>query len=219
MKRTVNTGDITTSTESPHDSNTPADLPAEQTQSVPVLSHRTPINSSMEIVGESTQSPITTGEYSEPEISSRSTNASTATPSHKTNDSLEDLKQKALSGDAEAQFKLGFCYDKGQGVDKNSLEAFQWFQKAAEQGHAKAQFNLAVMYDEGEGVAVDKAKAVYWYQKAAEQGKADAQCNLGFMYEKGEGVEADKEKAVEWFQKAAEQGTADAQFNLGLFIK
>ena len=63
MKRVLNTGDITTSTESPHDSNTPADLPAEQTQSVPVLSHRTPINSSMEIVGESTQSPITTGEY------------------------------------------------------------------------------------------------------------------------------------------------------------
>lgn len=143
MKRVLNTGDITTSTESPHDSNTPADLPAEQTQSVPVLSHRTPINSSMEIVGESTQSPITTGEYSEPEISPRTTSENTPALSHKTGDSLEDLKQKALSGDAEAQFKLGFCYDKGQGVDKNDVEAFQWFQKAAEQGHAKAQFVLA----------------------------------------------------------------------------
>ena len=144
MKRTLDAGHIITSNESPNDSNTPADLPAEQSQFAPVLSNHASTHSSMEIVGESTQLPIPIGEHSEPKISPRTTSANTPALSHKTDDSLEDLKQKALSCDAEAQYKLGVCYDKGQGVDKNNLEAFQWFQKAAEQGHANAQFNLAV---------------------------------------------------------------------------
>lgn len=126
------------------------------------------------------------------------------------------LLKKVEAGDAEAQFKLGRRYAKGEGVPKDTAKAVEWYQKAAMQGNAKAQTNLGVMYAEGEGVPKDAAKAVEWYQKAAAQGEAYAQNNLGVMYSRGEGVPEDSAKAVEWFQKAAEQGDAAAQSSLGL---
>ena len=36
------------------------------------------------------------------------------------------------------------CYDNGQGVAKDEVEAVKWYRKAAEQNHAQAQYNLQV---------------------------------------------------------------------------
>ena len=48
--------------------------------------------------------------------------------------SIAELKAKAEKGNADAQFKLGVCYDHGDGVAKNLVEAVKWFREAAEQG-------------------------------------------------------------------------------------
>ena len=37
----------------------------------------------------------------------------------------------AEQGNAEAQFKLGDCYERGAGVKQDSAEAVKWFRKAA----------------------------------------------------------------------------------------
>ena len=95
------------------------------------------------------------------------------------------------------------------------VQAFYWYQKAAEQGNVWAQFRLGWLYDSGQGVTQDYNKAVYWYQKSAEQGNAYAQHHLGYCYDEGHGVTQDYNKAVYWYQKAAEQGDAYAQNNLG----
>jgi TPR repeat protein len=116
----------------------------------------------------------------------------------------------------QAQYNLGVCYARGQGVAKDEAEAVKWFRKAAEQNNALAQYNLGVRYYEGRGVAEDYLEAVKWYRKAAEQSLAEAQCNLGVCYEKGEGVAKDEVEAVNWYRKAAEQNAATAQFNLGV---
>ena len=129
---------------------------------------------------------------------------------------IDQLRQAAEQGDAEAQNKLGFMYAEGEGVPEDNQEAVKWYRKAAEQGHASAQYNLGIMYVKGEGVAEDDREAVKWYRKAAEQGYAKAQYNLGVMYGKGEGVAEDDREAVKWFRKAAEQGLASAQYNLGV---
>ena len=47
---------------------------------------------------------------------------------------ISELKQKAESGDAEAQDQLGRCYATGEGVEQDLTQAFQWHHKAAEQG-------------------------------------------------------------------------------------
>ena len=49
------------------------------------------------------------------------------------------FKEKAEEGRAQAQYCYGICLFDGFGVDKNPIEAAEWFEKAVEQGHAKAQ--------------------------------------------------------------------------------
>ena len=53
-------------------------------------------------------------------------------------------RQAAEQGHAEAQYNLGVCYEKGEGVAQDSSEAVKWFRQAAEQGVAEAQFWLGV---------------------------------------------------------------------------
>jgi len=77
----------------------------------------------------------------------------------KTDDSsIETLKKKAEQGDANAQFRLGWCYDTGQGVAKDEQEAVKWYRKAAEQCHVGAQVNLGISYYFGKGVPQDYAE-------------------------------------------------------------
>ncbi len=129
---------------------------------------------------------------------------------------VEQLRARAEQGDAEAQFKLGRMYGKGEGVPQDGVQAVAWFRKAAEQGHAKAQNGLGALYGMGQGVPQDWVQAVAWCRKAAEQGEAMAQSNLGAMYEDGHGVPQDHAQAAAWYRKAAEQGYAEGQFNLSL---
>ena len=51
-------------------------------------------------------------------------------------------KLAAELGDTEAQFNLGVCYDNGQGVVKDEIEALKWYQKAAERGNINALQSL-----------------------------------------------------------------------------
>ncbi len=81
----------------------------------------------------------------------------------------------AERGNAVAQARLGWMYEKGEGVPQDYAQAAAWYLKAAEQGNAVAQSDLGVMYEYGEGVPQDYAQAAAWYRKAAEQGNAIAE--------------------------------------------
>lgn len=126
------------------------------------------------------------------------------------------IKPLAEQGYAAAQNGFGICYQCGQGVEKNKVEAVKWYRKAAEQGYAKAQCNLGICYYNGTGIEKNEIEAVKWYRKAAEQGCAEAQNSLGDCYYYGRGVDVDYVEAVKWYRKAAEQGYARAQYNLGV---
>lgn len=121
----------------------------------------------------------------------------------------------AAGGDKDAQFAVGWFYDRGLGVDKSEEQAATWYRKAADQGHRSAQFTLATMYEYGSGVQQSAEEAFNWYRKAAEHDDAEAQNALGVFYAKGQGTPKDDTAAVLWYQKAAKQGFAKAQKNLG----
>ena len=55
---------------------------------------------------------------------------------------LEAIKAKALSGDSESQYNLGWIYQVGDGVKQDHKIAFKWFLKAAELGHIEAQIKV-----------------------------------------------------------------------------
>lgn len=131
------------------------------------------------------------------------------------NKGIDLIAELAEQGHAQAQFKLGRYYDKGEGVPQNYEKAIIWYTKAAEQGYVKALYNLGQSYRQGKGVPQNYEKTAEWITRAAEQGFAPAQTGLGFLYFNGLGVEQNHEKAVEWYTKAAEQGYASAQYNLG----
>ena len=137
--------------------------------------------------------------------------------------SPEELQFKAVKqytaaaeqGDAEAQYHLGVCYEKGEGVTQSYKEAVKWYQKAAEQGYAEAQSNLALCYENGHGVTGSYEEAAKWFIKAAEQGYAYAQYRLGDYYFYGHYFKKNTEEAMKWYKKAAEQGYDEAQNRLG----
>lgn len=72
---------------------------------------------------------------------------------------LHEWKPLAEQGDADAQYNLGFMYDKGQGVPQDYAEAVRWYQASAEQGDAPAQNSLGFMYSNGQGVPQDYVMA------------------------------------------------------------
>ena len=119
-----------------------------------------------------------------------------------TGQDVATLKAKAESGDAKAQYNLGFMYDKGLGVPQDATQALHWYGKAAEQGHVNAQFHLGTLYEQGLGVAQDNALAASWYRKSAEQGLDHAQYRLSLMYLGGLGVSRDFMEAHKWAQIA-----------------
>ena len=134
-------------------------------------------------------------------------------PSAGAEDTLTELMPLAANGDAIAQFKLGFMYYRGNGVQQDYKEAASWYRKAAEQGNAPAQFYLGQMHDIGKGVPQDYQEASSWYRKAAEQGDAMAQLYLGFLYDHGQGVPVDMVQAYKWYSLAAVTGNEIAPKN------
>ena len=59
--------------------------------------------------------------------------------SHSPSDAIKYYKEAADKGNAEAQYYLGYCYFKGQGVDRNNKEARLWLNKALALNYSKAQ--------------------------------------------------------------------------------
>ena len=94
---------------------------------------------------------------------------------------LTELRAKAESGDAHAQYNLGLCYANGTGVPKDEVEAVKWYRKAAEQNDADAQYNLGVCYHNGTGVPKDDVQGYMWFLLAGAQGNENAKKNIEIM--------------------------------------
>ena len=60
-------------------------------------------------------------------------------------DAVKQYRNDAEEGDAEAQYMLGCCYQFGDGVIRNKVEAAKWFRKSAKQGYAQALELLEVI--------------------------------------------------------------------------
>ncbi len=112
------------------------------------------------------------------------------------------LKAAAEKGHRKAQYRLGRCYEKGNGVAKDDNQAFLWYSKSAKQEYAKAQFQLGQCYKDGKGVKKDRQMAFKYFSEAAYQDNGDGQLALGKCYLKGKGTAADAAKAKKWLTKA-----------------
>lgn len=89
-----------------------------------------------------------------------------------------DVRRKADSGQAWAQFNVGLMYENGWVVQRDLDRAITWYRKSADQGYGAAFNNLGVLYEQGNGVQRDRAKSVAFLRRAARQGNAIARENL-----------------------------------------
>jgi len=82
--------------------------------------------------------------------------------------SADTLKQRALAGDATAQYQLAMRYRDGAwGVDANPKLALGWLKQSANHGNPVAMTTLAHDYESGrDGLAPDAKQAVAWRQRA-----------------------------------------------------
>ncbi|MFC2503853.1 MAG: tetratricopeptide repeat protein [Cardiobacterium sp.] len=129
------------------------------------------------------------------------------------------LRPLAEKGDAEAQFRLGYRYDNGEGVAQDYAQAIYWYEQSAMQNYAGAECNLGWLYENGNGVSQDFYKAFAWYERSARHGSVWGQVNLADLYEHGNGVAQDYAAAFAWYEKAALQDNGWAQLKLGVFYE
>ena len=85
------------------------------------------------------------------------------------------MRPLANSGDADAQYNIGWMYLNGYGLRINDSLALEWWQKAEQQGHTDASFSIGMLYSLGEGeVSKDMSKAIDHYMIAVQDGHEDA---------------------------------------------
>jgi TPR repeat protein len=82
------------------------------------------------------------------------------------------------TGFAIAEYMVGWCFDKGEGVEQNWTKAVEWYTKAAEKGLSAAMYNLGYCFENGRGVEQNVAKAVEWYTIAVDQGYTKSNSKL-----------------------------------------
>ncbi len=107
------------------------------------------------------------------------------------------LRPHADSGDAEAQYNIGWMYLNGYGLAINDSLALEWWQRAADQGHIDATFSMAMLYNLGEGqVKKDMDRAIDLYLTAAEDGHEDARLIIKSMLQRNDRAIRDRKQQI-----------------------
>lgn len=130
---------------------------------------------------------------------------------------LEWLRAAAAQNQPEAQFYLGYLYEKGKFLPQDYALAFQNYRAAALMHYGPAENNLASLYQHGQGVPKNFSQAFQWYLASAQDGDPTGQTNLATLYHRGEGAPKDYAQTVRWLRASADSGCSHAQNNLAYF--
>lgn len=149
-------------------------------------------------------------------------------------EAIETLMQAAQQGDAESQWQLAQRYARGEGVKRDDLQAFNWFNQIVidhdddDVGSPQAPYTKRAFLALGSyylagipGTPVKQDFALAWrmfYHAASVFGDAEGQYQIGRMYLDGSGVDANPRMAANWLRSAADKGHVPAQATLGELI-
>lgn len=122
---------------------------------------------------------------------------------------------KAQSGNPFAQYLTGKLYRDGPVFVPGSVEAANWFDRAARQGVVAAQYELGVLLLSDDPEIHDPGLGVQWLEYAARNRNDCAAYRLSKEYLKGEVVNRDTSKAVEYLIQSSDAGNQYAQYALG----
>jgi len=137
--------------------------------------------------------------------------------SFKSKEKIKQLKKQAESGDADAQYELGYAYYTDSEKGDNGKHAVYWLEKAANQGHTEAEYLYAHCLLCRVGVRFSNENgALPYLLNAAKKGHVQSMLQVAELYSSGlTCTDWDFDKAFYWLKKAAESGDAEAEHRLG----
>lgn len=127
-----------------------------------------------------------------------------------------EFQQKlAKKGDPQAQYKLGYIYENGQGVKVDLDEATKWYKKSAAQNNDAATMRLT--YIDIKKTGYKKSKHQSWLKKLQKDAAAkdgESLFLLAGMHKKGFIVEKDLNKSASLFKSAGIRNVPGAEAEL-----
>lgn len=117
----------------------------------------------------------------------------------------------AEAGYADAQNSLGYCYEKGYGVEKDKKLALSWYLKSAENGNVTAMRSAGICYEDNN----DFSAAEKWYNKSKEAGYKDIQKDIDRIERRKKESQAARKR--EEFQDFLDDQIKRTGFSIGLF--
>ncbi len=124
--------------------------------------------------------------------------------------SYEEALKLAEAGDTDALVNLGVRLWEGEGADKDSKKAMEYFIRAAEGDNPQASYLLGMIYL-GDDEYMDLKKAVASFEKASNLKFAPAMTELAVMLINGDGIEKDQQRAAKLLTMAAKLGDERAE--------
>ncbi len=117
---------------------------------------------------------------------------------------LEWFRRGMSIGDSASQFGMGLMCLHGLGIERNALQASEYFRAAAQQNHLLAQVEIGLLHLD-QGLTEDVLIAQRYFEIAARQGNIEARYYLGEMANSNLDGERSCELAVSYYKRVAEQ--------------
>jgi TPR repeat protein len=76
--------------------------------------------------------------------------------------SFKYIYRKAIEGDINAQYELGYLYYSDSHNNHDFKTAHYWLEKVAKRNHIRGIYMLSLCYIYGIGVKKDSKQAIYW---------------------------------------------------------
>ncbi len=135
-----------------------------------------------------------------------------ATPDY--DEAAMHYRKAALGGHAGGLIAIGRLYEYGLGVNKSSMLAKNFYEKAAQNGSVDGYTALAKLYLQ-EGKDADDVQAERYLLLAAEKNHPKAFTLLGHIYEKRPASPQNEQKILAYYQRASELNDPDGMVNYG----
>lgn len=126
---------------------------------------------------------------------------------------MNELYEKARSGESQAQYELARLYILGEDTRKDLVEGVKWLSASAKQDNPEALLMLGEQTAKGEGVTKDLKLAFSYYVKATQLDHPDASYRLGlFLIYHGQKIN----EGESLIRKSAIAENPEAQYELAL---
>lgn len=134
-------------------------------------------------------------------------------------DSLTWLKRSAEQGYEPAQFNLAACYETGDGIPMDTVEAVKWYRRACLQGNRQAEPHLIACYRICMDLGLLHAEGFLdWAAERAAEGDANALYIMACHFRPNGPGSGNPVEYMQFLTRAADQGHSKAYVELARLL-